>query len=44
LNIAIRRGLKALGDHEFPMPSNMIAGIARIHRELSVDVVEIVPP
>jgi len=35
--------LRALGDCEFPMPSNTI-GIARMCRELSGDVVEIVPP
>jgi len=39
----IRRGLRALGDCEFPMPSN-IAGIVGTCRELSVDVVETVPP
>jgi len=41
--ITIRRGLRALGDHEFLMPSN-IAGIVGKHRELSANVVKIVPP
>jgi len=35
--------LRALGDREFPMPSNT-TGIAGMHKELSIDVVEIVPP
>jgi len=39
----IRRGLRALGDYEFPMSSNT-AGIAGTHRELVADVVETVPP
>jgi len=40
---SIRRGLRALGDREFPMPSNII-GIAKTRRELIADVVDIVPP
>jgi len=39
----IRRGLRALGDLKFPMPSNTV-GIARMRRELFVDVVETMPP
>jgi len=39
----IRRGLRALGDRKFPMPSNTTR-IARTHKELSADVVETVPP
>jgi len=35
--------LRALGDHEFPMPSN-IAGIARTRTEPFVDVAKTVPP
>jgi len=39
----IRRGLRALRDYEFSMPSNTI-GIARMRRELSTDVAETVLP
>jgi len=38
-----KRSLRALGDYEFTMPFDT-AGIARMHRELSVDVVETMPP
>jgi len=39
----IRRGLRALGDREFPMPSNT-AVRASSCKELAVDVVETMPP
>jgi len=35
----IRRGLRALGDSEFLMPSNTI-GVAKTRREFSVDLVQ----
>jgi len=34
----IRRGLRALGDCKFPMPSNIVV-LARTHRELATNVV-----
>jgi len=41
--VYIKRGLRALEDREFLMPSNTI-GIARTHKELSVEMVKTVPP
>jgi len=39
----IRRGLRALEDREFPLPSNTV-GIVGMCKELFADVAEIVPP
>jgi len=41
--VIIKRGLRALGDCKFLMPSNTV-GIAGMRKELSIEVVKTMPP